>query len=393
MDYIDQNGNYDLMKRLNIQKVLKTILLNNPTSRAKIASLIGLNKVTVSSCVDYLLDKGIIYEIGTTETSRGRPPTLIDIDGGAGIIIGIETDIYFCRIIVTDLSGKMMDNFTISITDMKPTDFLEIIATTIKDSQHKYKQRKLGIVGIGLALSGHYNYQDGIIEFVANLQNWNGFPLRSEMDKLQLGIPYYIETVANAGAMGEIHFGKSNFSENLVYISGFWGLGVGVCSNGKIFPGYSGFAGRLGHSTIHMNGRKCSCGNKGCWEAYASFKALYQQLYPEKSITIDSINDIFTRLKDNDPEIMSAVYELAHYFALGVVNVVNAYNPNAICLGGYLTVLGPSFINIVSNELNQMLPKHFLRNLKIYYSELGELAVTYGAVSMVRDNFTEIFIN
>lgn len=393
MNYLGQNGNYDLMKKLNLEKVLRTILLHHPISRAKISTSIGLNKVTVSSCVDYFLEKGIIYEIGTSGTSRGRPPTLIDIDGDAGIIVGIDTDIYFCRFLITDLSGKMLEHFTIPLTEIKPEAFLEIITETIFDLKQKYKHKKLGIVGLGLALAGHYNYQNGIMEFVANLQSWNGFPLRSEMDKLELGVPFFIETIANAGAIGEIHLGKSNFSENLVYINGFWGLGVGVCSNGKIFSGYSGFAGRLGHSTIHMNGRKCSCGNKGCWEAYASFRALYSQLYPNKAITMDSINDIFTRLKENDPEIMSAVHELANYFALGLVNVINAYNPNTICLGGYLTVLGSSFIRNVQDELQQMLPQHFLRNLKIYYSDLGELGVAYGAVSMVRDNFAGTFIN
>lgn len=391
MSYLGLSGNSDLMKRLNLEKVMRTILLHRPISRAQIASLTGLNKVTVSNCVEYFLEQRIICELGTTGTSRGRPPTLIDINGQSGVMLGLDVDIYMVRMLVTDLAGKKLESRTLPLHGKEPELFLETVKETVRSVRARYGHFPLSIVGMGLALPGHYNYQSGFIEFVANLKTWNGFPIREELEKLHLGFPIYIDTIANAGAMGEIHFGKSGVAQTLVYLNGFWGLGVGIYSNGKIFSGHNGFAGRLGHSTIHMNGKKCTCGNRGCWEAYASVRALYEQLYPDKHITVDSFEEVISRLQKHDPEVVSAIHELTRYLALGLVNVINAYNPSEICIGGYLGLLDPHMGERIKRMLEESLPMHFLRGLTINISELGELAVAYGAISMVRENISSLF--
>lgn len=392
MTYTGLNGNFDLMKKLNMEKVLRTIMAHRPISRAKISTISGLNKVTVSSCVDFFIDKGIIYELGTTGASRGRPPTLIDLNGDNGIIVGLDVDIYSCRMLVSDLSGKKLEHCTIPLSSKEPELFVRLIADIVSELRGKYDSHPLGIIGFGLALPGHYNYQTGYIEFVANLKAWNGFPIKNEIERLKLNVPFFIETISNAGALGEIQYGKSDPSAHLVYINGFWGLGVGVFSGGDLLTGHTGFAGRLGHSTIHMNGKKCTCGNRGCWEAYASVRALYEQLYPNRPISINSIDEIITGINNNNPAVLSAIHELGYYMAIGLVNVVNAYNPNEICIGGYLGQLGMNLIGRIKNELDEMLPPHFTRNLKVYCSELGELAVAYGCISMVMNNLPHIFM-
>lgn len=229
------------------------------------------------------------------------------------------------------------------------------------------------------------------MDYSANLQEWIDFPLLSELTKQIPDIPIYINPAPYAGALGEVHFGRSKSVDHLVYVTSSWGLSVGVYNNGELFTGTTGTAGRLGHSTIHMNGKKCSCGSRGCWEMYASIKALYDLL--ESTPQQLSFTEIVDSLHAGDSKVTSAVHELGHYQGIGLANVINAYNPRVICIGGLLALLGPKLINSIWNTLNEMIPERFLRNVEIYCSDLGELGVAHGGVSMVIGQLSNTIIH
>lgn len=380
------------MKVVNLHKVLHTILLHYPISRAKISKILDINKVTVSQCIDYFLEKGIVCEIGTTGTSRGRPATLLDINRKSGVFVGINTELHESSILVTDLTGKELSREALPILGPDPMKFLNFFSSKVAELKQKYHDYSLGIIGIGMALPGHYNYKTGMIEHIANLQSWNGFPIRDEINKLNLGCKIYTMNLANAGAIGELKFGKASNSKDLVYINGTWGLGVGVITDGKILLGNTGFAGRLGHSLIHFNGKKCTCGKRGCWEAYASIRTLYGNLYPNQHYDQGNLNTIFEKFNKNDAKVINAVHELGHYLSLGLINVINAYNPKDICIGGNLSLLGSPLINQLKITLEDYIQKHLYEGLNIYCSELASLSAAYGAISTVRDNLLEILM-
>ena len=92
--------------------------------------------------------------------------------------------------------------------------------------------------------------------------------------KNEFSIPVIIENEANAGAYGEKKFGAGQAFDNIVYVSAGIGIGVGLILNGELYQGHDGFSGEMGHMTIDVNGLECRCGNKGCWELYASEKTL-----------------------------------------------------------------------------------------------------------------------
>lgn len=374
-------GNYDLVKKINMEHAISTILKYRPLSRAKIASLTGLNKMTVSSCVDLFVQKGFVVELGTTGTSRGRPPTLVDLNEKAGICVGIDVEINQFTVLVTDLLGKKLDSMMIPLQSKDPFFFVEAISDILKQLATDHAHRQLGIVGVGIVIPGYYNIRTDVVDYSANLQEWNDFPLRSELAKRVPGLTIHVNPASYAGAMGEVHFGGAKTADHLVYVTSSWGLSVGVYSKGELFTGTTGTAGRLGHSTIHMNGKKCTCGSRGCWEMYASIKALYELL--ETTPQEMSISDIVEGIERGDSRITSAVHELGHYQGIGLANVINAYNPRVICLGGLLALLGPTLINSIWNTLREMIPERFLLNLEIYCSDLGELGVAHGGVSMV----------
>ncbi|MFD0678579.1 MULTISPECIES: ROK family protein [unclassified Paenibacillus] len=383
-------GNHDLVKKINMEHIINTILQYRPVSRAKIAALIGLNKMTVSSCIDLFLQKGIVVELGTTGTSRGRPPTLVDINELAGICVGIDIEVNQFTLLITDLLGKKLESMVFPMKSKDPMYFVDSVSSILADLKKTHSHRQLGVVGVGLVIQGYYNISTDVVDYSANLQEWNDFPLRNELVKRIPDLPIYINPAPYAGAIGEVHFGHSRSVDHLVYVTSSWGLSVGVYNKGELFTGTTGTAGRLGHSTIHMNGKKCSCGNRGCWEMYASVKALYELLdtTPQQL----PFAEIVRSMDQGDSKITSAVHQLGHYQGIGLANVINAYNPRVICMGGLLALLGPTLINSIWNTLNEMIPRRFLQDVKIYCSDLGELGVAHGGASMVINHLANTII-
>lgn len=390
MPSIGPLGNYDLVKKINMEHALSTILQYRPLSRAKIASLTGLNKMTVSSCVDLFVQKGFVVELGTTGTSRGRPPTLVDLNEKAGVCVGVDIEINHFTVLTTDLLGKRLDSKVFPLQSKDPFFFVDTISHVLQDIVKEHGTRQLGIVGVGIVIPGYYNIRTDVVDFSANLQEWNDFPLRSELAKKFPDTTFYINPAPYAGAMGEVHFGGAKSAHHLVYVTSSWGLSAGVYSMGELFTGSTGTAGRLGHSTIHMNGKKCTCGSKGCWEMYASIKAMYELLdtTPQEL----TFAEIVEGIKRGDSRMTSAVHELGHYQGIGLANVINAYNPKVICIGGLLALLGPTLINSIWNTLREMIPERFLLNLEIYCSDLGELGIAHGGVSMVLRHLSSMII-
>jgi predicted NBD/HSP70 family sugar kinase len=383
------------MKRMNMEKILKLIISQQPISRAKISALTDLHKVTVSNCVNYLLEKGLVQEFEISTTSRGRPPIMVRIDGNSGICIGIDVDTNECHVLVTDLSGRRLEQSTFPLSRNEPEFFIHSVSALVANVKDKYPHYKLGIVGIGIAICGYYNQTTESIEYIANMQSWNQFPLKKELIKSIPGIPFFIDTSAAAGAFGEIHFGGLSASEQFVYIGGRRGLVVSAYADGKIFRGHNGFTGRIGHATIHMNGKKCSCGNKGCWEAYASVVALYELIDSAAMANqpLVPFSYILERIEQHDPAYLSAVYEVGRYLGIGLVNVINAYYPRTICIGGYLGMIGAPLLNTVSAVLEERIPNYIARDISLYGSKLGEDGAAYGAISLVMEHLPEMFVD
>lgn len=346
--------------------------------------------MTVSSCVDLYLQKNMVVELGIARTSRGRPPTLVDIHEMAGVCVGVDVEINQFNVLVTNLSGKQIDNMTCLLEQKDPVYFADRIAGILRKLMQNHAECPLGIVGVGIVIQGYYNFQTDAVGYSANLPEWNGFPLMKELSARLPDLAFYINPAPYAGAMGEVLFGRSKSVDHLVYISSSWGLSVGVYNKGELFTGATGTAGRLGHSTIHMNGKKCSCGSRGCWEMYASIKALYEllQTTPEQL----PFARLVERLGQGDSQVTSAIHELGHYHGIGLSNVINAYNPKVICIGGLLARLGPTLINSIWNSLHETIPERFLQDVDIYCSDLGEWGVAYGAVSMVMNQLTNKMI-
>ena len=146
-----------------------------------------------------------------------------------------------------------------------------LVLEVVKDAGVKIEQ----ISGIGVGSPGTPNCRDGILVYNNNL-NFRNVPIRSEIQKY-INLPVFLDNDANCAALAESVAGAAKDAETSVTITLGTGIGGGIIIGGKIYSGFNFAGGELGHTVIVVDGEQCTCGRKGCWEAYASATALIRQ--------------------------------------------------------------------------------------------------------------------
>lgn len=202
------------------------------------------------------------------------------------------------------------------------------------------------IHSVGIGSPGTPDTEKGLIVYANNLK-FNNTPIREEFNKY-LDLPVYIENDANAAAYGEFISGVGDKYKDFVAITLGTGVGSGVIVNNKIITGSFHGGAELGHVVLQVGGSTCSCGRKGCWEEYSSATALIREAKKEASSNPDSLlNELvagdleqmnakipFDAAQAGDEVAARLIDWYISYLAIGLVNVINIFQPQAIALGG-----------------------------------------------------------
>ena len=214
------------------------------------------------------------------------------------------------------------------------------------------------VESIGIGVPGAVNPKTGVIEYSANLffHNWEVVKMMNE----RLGKKVLIENDANAAALGEYLAGAAKGTKNAIAITLGTGVGGGIIINGKIYSG-SNFAGaELGHMVIVKDGKECGCGRKGCWEAYSSATGLINmtkaKILSEKldysymlKLADGDINKVngktaFDAAASGDADAQEVLDEYFGYLATGLVNIINIFQPDVLCIGGGISNQGENLL-------------------------------------------------
>lgn len=204
---------------------------------------------------------------------------------------------------------------------------------------------------VGVATPGTANNETGVVEYANNIP-FLRYPLADNLSALLDGKKVYIENDANAAAKAEAMAGVAAGAPISVMITLGTGLGGGIVIDGKVYTGFNFAGAELGHIVIEKDGRQCSCGRKGCWEAYSSATGLVnitkdyivkareegKTTAMEEMIGGDlskvSARTAFNAMKQGDEVGAAAVDEYISYLACGIVNIINIFQPNVLSIGG-----------------------------------------------------------
>lgn len=324
----------------------------------------------------------LVYEIGQGESSGGRRPVLLMFNKRAGYSIGIDVGVDYVNGILTDLEGSMIHNEQLKLPSSTPDVTVRILIKLIQQLRSHIPSSPYGLIGIGICIPGLVDADEQIV-FTPH-SKWKNVDLKTSLqDTFQ--VPVFIENEANAGAYGEKIFGAAKHYDHLIYASIGTGIGIGIIINHHLYRGTNGFSGEMGHMTIDFNGPTCSCGNRGCWELYASEKALFQSLQTDgQSFTYQDIERL---AKLNDMKTLNALRNFGFYIGVGLTNVLHTFNPQAVILRNKVIESEQAVLSVIQDEVSSRMDAQFSSRVELLPSSLGQNAPALGMTSLVTEAF------
>jgi predicted NBD/HSP70 family sugar kinase len=374
------SGDSSLLKSINKSTLLGLIRRHAPISRAELAKRTKLTRATVSALVEELIASHLVTETGIGESSGGRKPVLLEIDANAGYVIGFDVRTTDLLAIVANLRGEIVLRTHRPYHEPKDSDrVLSQIVAAAEDLKMKLPPSPLGLVGLGIGIPGIVEYPSGRVLFVPHF-GWSRLDWKPRLEE-HFHIPVTLDNEANLAALGELEAGAAVRCTEMLYISVGSGIGAGFILNGEIFRGTCGYAGEVGHTTIHYNGKRCTCGNLGCWEMYASEKALADQVQLPYEPGVSE--QIFAKLRQGDTKALQAIREIGVWLGAGIGNMIYAFNPQMIVIGNSIARYEPWLDEIVEEAVKARFPFMTSYEVPIRYSALGEDAAARGAITLV----------
>ena len=260
----------------------------------------------------------------------------------APVRIGIDIGGTDTKIGLVDVHNKLLDSVCIPTKAERPAD--EVIRTVAETALSILDKNGIAMeqcVGVGIGVPGTVDRKKGIVRYSNNIR-WEDVPLVKEMSTY-LPIPVEIANDADCAALGETIAGAGKECSDVVMITLGTGVGGGVVLDGEIYEGRGIGGSELGHMVIVENGEPCTCGRRGCLEAYASATALKREAKrASKKELIPS--EIFALAKQGDPAMKEVVETYIRRLGLGIVNIVNIFRPQLVLLGGGISGQGESLL-------------------------------------------------
>ena len=347
---------------INRRIMLNLIRRHQPISRADLARHSGLQRSTVSVITEQLIEERWVTEGASGHAPRGRRPRFLHLNKERVGIIGINVRPATTTIALADLDAQFMAQQSLP-TSQDPEQFI----TELSSRLHNLIETHPGIYyeGIGVSLPGRVDLASQKLVFAPNL-GWGDVDLKTPLEKAT-GLPVELENAANACALAEVWFGRHTEGvRDLIAVTVSEGIGAGVMVNGQLVRGSTGAAGEFGHITLVEDGLQCQCGNRGCWEVYASNSAAVryyaQSISPgrggksaNRSQEIAPTFDDILRLADQgDPKAIEALDQMAHYLGAGIALLVTGLAPDVIIIVGEVTRfwnrIGPAIEKIVKSR-------------------------------------------
>jgi len=392
-----RTGYQALVREFNLSIILNALRDRSPVSRASLATATGLNKTTVSSLVQQLIDANFVSEIGAGRTEEmGRPGILLELNPRAGCIIGAEIGVDFISVIVTDFAAEIMWRHLEQIdTHSTQESIIGRTLEVIKNGIEQTRGRCKAMLGLGLGLPGIVDVGSGTLLFAPNL-GWRNVPIR-EILQGEFDFPVYVDNEANMATLGESYFGVARGAKNVLYVSAGVGLGGGIVLDGHILSGTAGFAGEVGHMTMVIDGLDCNCGNRGCWETLVSREALYRRIHDEvasgnkSSLTpylldkseLLTVDLIVEAARSGDKVALAALEETAYYLGIGLANLVNALNPEIVVFGGILSVGSDFLMPVVKRVIKERALRWSVDSIQVLAAAHGVDACVMGGIAAV----------
>ena len=256
------------------------------------------------------------------------------------------------------------------------------------------------IDAVGLGIAGFVDESRSRVYFAPNLPDWHNEPVRDDVSR-RVGLPVVVENDANAAAWGENRFGAGRDETDLVCVTVGTGIGGGIIIEDRLYRGRYGIGGEIGHMQVVADGRLCGCGQRGCWEQYASGNALVREAR-ERAAESRSEAAVLLRMGDGTPEMitgrhvteaarlgdevaLAAFATVGRWLGQGLADLVAILDPGRFIIGGGVSEAGELVLEPAREGFELLLTGRGVRPVaQVVLAELGNDAGLVGAADLAR---------
>lgn len=273
-----------------------------------------------------------------------------------------------------------------------PEAVVAAMAALIGKLEKQVPKKQMKLVGVGIGAPGGIDAKKGVVTQSPHLPLWKNVPLRNLLAE-DVGLPVWVDNDANCFALGESTFGNGKGAKNLLALTLGTGIGGGLMIDGKIWHGDSGMAAEFGHMVLDVNGPKCACGARGCFEAFASGSALIRMAKEEiakgeKTLlakTKDIRGENIEKAADRGDRLSRQLFErLGTYLGLGIGNLVNMTGITQVVVGGKVIFSWEYFYPKTMEAIHRQCFRSVAKKVTLKSASLGDDAGLLGASLLVR---------
>ena len=384
---------HDMLRLVN-RRILLSILSDlQPISRAEIAKISGLNKATISTITGELLKDSCIIEeaSGRTTPIGGKPPTPLRLNAKRFGLFGIDIRADETILALSDFNNRIVARISFE-TGAVASSFLNKVSKEIRKLRAKHDSF-IEFPGIGVSLPGLVDSHSGKF-LLSVVLPWRDVPVVGLLERAT-GLPVIIDNSARCSALAEIWHGKAQYARvrNLLYVSVSTGLACGVVIDGGLYRGGTNTAGQFGHIPIDINGTDCRCGQRGCWDLYASDKATlkrYSDLRVNGGRRISTMRKLIELVDAGDVAATEAVRETARYLGIGITGLINGLDPEVVVIGGEITKAWGVIEPIIVEETKRSLLSPRSHGVAIRPSTFEVRPSLKGALTLIQNNLLSV---
>jgi N-acetylglucosamine repressor len=330
-------------REINRQIALNLIRERQPISRAELARQMGMRRGAVSRLVEELLGTGLVFEGAKGESPRGRKPRQLYIETRRRCVVAVDVTFSHTSITVTDVLGHPLLEVSETPAHSRPRYHVRELARGIGRLLEEHPE--VGeCLGIGVAVSGLVDLEGGRLRYGPTL-GWHDVDLLEPL-KAATGLPVQVENSCKACVLAQVWAarGEPPVDGPVAFVNVSDGVGVGIAVDGALLRGAHNVAGEFGHVPLNLEGPRCSCGQKGCWEAYVSNRALvarYRGTDPSWPQSVrgrtPTVEDIIARAREGEERAQETLRETGRFLGRGFATIVKAIDPRRIYVGGEIT--------------------------------------------------------
>ncbi len=372
------------MKAANRIRVLR-LVRRSPIARSEIAGETGLTRAAISLIAGGLQSEGLLFEGGHRESAVGRQPTLMQLNPEYAYSLAMTISRVGGEVGVCDLKGRLLCRKPVDIAGATRAEALAAFKKALKGLLRTYKPDKRRWLGLGISTPGPVDVASGTILNPPNFDLWRDTPLCKEMREIGLS-QVFLENNAQALTAAEKAYGVGRDFKSFVLLVVEDGIGGGIVLGENLFSGWRGFGDEIGHTSIHQDGPRCSCGLRGCVEIYSSVPNLLagaRKHHPG----IGTWRDFMDLVSAGDRACERLLAQAVEALGTLTVNLLNVLEPDAVVLTGDVLYKGEGLRAEIERFVAETAINRRLRRVPVHLSPLGERPELRAAAEIATGKF------